>query len=87
MAPGKNRSTKIKIFSNTMKVILINSDYYEEPTRQSLDGSYSFEDPRPLPHGKKKTTRNKSLWNTVKLTLINFDYCKDLDAPIINMIV
>ena len=43
-----------------VKLTLINSDYCEEPTRQSLDGSYPYEDPRPLAPRKNKMTRNNN---------------------------
>ena len=39
---------------------LIKYDYCEEPTRQSLDGSDPYEDPKPPAPGKKQTTRNNS---------------------------
>ena len=83
----KRKTTKNNSFSDMVKLTQINSGYCEEPTRQSLDGSYPYEDPRSLAPRKKKTTRNKSFWNTMKMTLINSDYCKDPDTPIINMII
>ena len=57
---GKKKTTKNNSFSNMVNLTLINSDYCEEPTRQSLDGSYPYEDPRPLSLGKNQTTRNNS---------------------------
>ena len=51
---GKKNTTKNNSFSNKVKLTLINSDYYEEPTRQSLDGSYPYEDPGPLAPRKKE---------------------------------
>ena len=56
----KKQTNKNNSFSNTVKLTLINSDYCEEPTRQSLDGSYCYKDPRPLAPGKNQTTRNNN---------------------------